>query len=131
MLISVVLSVQAHDRLAATERECLSKLASLESELLAIRAEREKLLEGREHAERELNTLRHAVSKHQQESQNRQSLLENKIHELETLTRTLPRPDSEFWQQPSAILVLLSVLMREGKRHATGMIFFSEVSRAS
>lgn len=77
----------AHDRLAASERECLCKLASLESELVQLRSERDEI-------STELQTLRRTAQQHQQDAHNRQSLLENKIQELETLTRTLPRPDS-------------------------------------
>lgn len=79
--------LQAHDRLAASERECLCKLASLESELVQLRSERDEI-------STELQTLRRTAQQHQQDAHNRQSLLENKIQELETLTRTLPRPDS-------------------------------------
>jgi septal ring factor EnvC (AmiA/AmiB activator) len=82
---------QAHDRLAELEGESLAKLAELETELGAIRAERDELLEGRRQVDEEVNTLRRAVMQQQQESQNRQSMLESKIMELETLTRTLPR----------------------------------------
>lgn len=81
--------LQAHDRLAASERECLCKLASLESELVQLRSERDELSS-------ELQTLRRTAQQHQQDAHNRQSVLENKIQELETLTRTLPRPDSMF-----------------------------------
>lgn len=83
--------MQAHERLAEVEGESLAKLAELETELGAIRAERDELLEGRRQVDEEVNTLRRAVMQQQQESQNRQSMLENKIMELETLTRTLPR----------------------------------------
>lgn len=84
----------AHERLAELEGESLAKLAELETELGAIRAERDELLEGRRQVDEEVNTLRRAVMQQQQESQNRQSLLENKIMELETLTRTLPKGSS-------------------------------------
>jgi hypothetical protein len=77
--------------LAEAEGESLAKLAELETELGAIRAERDDLLEDRRQVDEEVNTLRRAVMQQQQESQNRQSMLENKIIELETLTRTLPR----------------------------------------
>lgn len=85
------MSLEAHERLAELEGESLAKLAELETELGAIRAERDELLEGRRQVDEEVNTLRRAVMQQQQESQNRQSLLENKIMELETLTRTLPK----------------------------------------
>ncbi|XP_066998237.1 formin-like protein [Anabrus simplex] len=84
----------AHDRLAELERESLAKLAELETELGAVRAERDALMEDRRQVDEEVNTLRRAVMQQQQESQNRQSMLESKIMELETLTRTLPRGSS-------------------------------------
>lgn len=84
----------AHERLAELEGESLAKLAHLETELGAIRAERDELLEGRRQVDEEVNTLRRAVMQQQQESQNRQSMLESKIMELETLTRTLPKGSS-------------------------------------
>ena len=83
--------LEAHERLAELEGESLAKLAQLETELGAVRAERDELLEGRRQVDEEVSTLRRAVMQQQQESQNRQSLLENKIMELETLTRTLPK----------------------------------------
>jgi len=87
--------LEAHERLAELEGESLAKLAHLETELGAIRAERDELLEGRRQVDEEVNTLRRAVMQQQQESQNRQSMLESKIMELETLTRTLPK--GTFW----------------------------------
>nr|CAD7397943.1 unnamed protein product [Timema cristinae] len=81
----------AHDRLAELERESLYKLAELETELTTLRSERDELQENRRQVDEEVNTLRRAVMQQQQESQNRQSMLESKIMELETLTRTLPR----------------------------------------
>nr|CAD7433501.1 unnamed protein product [Timema monikensis] len=83
--------LQAHDRLAELERESLYKLAELETELTTLRSERDELQENRRQVDEEVNTLRRAVMQQQQESQNRQSMLESKIMELETLTRTLPR----------------------------------------
>ena len=65
----------------------MCKLASLESEVVQLRSERDELSS-------ELQTLRRTAQQHQQDAHNRQSVLENKIQELETLTRTLPRPDS-------------------------------------
>ncbi|KAK7791545.1 hypothetical protein R5R35_008345 [Gryllus longicercus] len=85
----------ANERLAEVERESLAKLAELETELGAVKAERDALLEDRRQVDEEVNTLRRAVMQQQQESQNRQSLLETKIMELETLTRTLPRSPSD------------------------------------
>ena len=79
------------DRLAEMERESLTKVAELETELFAVRAERDELLDLRRRVDEEVDTLRRAAAKQQQESRNRQSMLESKIVELETLTRTLPR----------------------------------------
>ncbi|KAG8222413.1 hypothetical protein J437_LFUL004872 [Ladona fulva] len=80
----------AHEKLAELERESLAKLAELETELGMLRSERDELHEGRRQIDEEVATLRRAVMQQQQESQNRQSMLESKIMELETLSRTLP-----------------------------------------
>lgn len=82
---------QAHDRVAEIEREALCKLAALETELSNVRAERDELHETRRKVDEEVSTLRRAVMHHEQESKNRQSLLESKMMELETLTKTLPK----------------------------------------
>lgn len=60
-------------------------------QLKALREERENLVQARQQVDEEVNTLRRVVQQHEQESKNRQSMLENKIMELETLTKTLPR----------------------------------------
>ncbi|XP_071446409.1 formin-like protein [Hetaerina americana] len=80
----------ANERLAELERESLAKMAELETELGAVRSERDELKEGRRQVDEEVATLRRAVMQQQQESQNRQSMLESKIMELETLSRNVP-----------------------------------------
>ncbi|KAF2904151.1 hypothetical protein ILUMI_02040 [Ignelater luminosus] len=82
---------QAHDRLQELESESLAKLAELETELAKVRQERDDLLENRRQVDEEVSTLRRAVQHHEQESKNRQSLLESKILQLETLTKSLPK----------------------------------------
>ncbi|XP_063364518.1 formin-like protein isoform X1 [Cydia amplana] len=77
----------AHERLAALEREAIAKLATLESELASVRQERDQLAEARRQVVEEVSTLRRA----QQDSRNRQSMLESKVQELESLTKSLPR----------------------------------------
>jgi hypothetical protein len=82
----------AHERLAETEGESLAKMAELQTELGAIRSERDGLLKDRRRVVEEVNTLRRAVMQQQQpqqESQKKQSMPQNKIMELEALTRTL------------------------------------------
>ncbi|KAL0268219.1 UNVERIFIED_CONTAM: hypothetical protein PYX00_010245 [Menopon gallinae] len=81
----------AHDRLLELQSQSLNKISELELQLKALREERENLLQARQQVDEEVNTLRRVVQQHEQESKNRQSLLENKIMELETLTKTLPR----------------------------------------
>lgn len=81
----------AHDKLGEIEREALSKLASLETELSQVRSEREELMESRRQVDEEVTTLRRVVKQHEQESRNRQSMLETKIMELESLTQSLPK----------------------------------------
>ncbi|XP_012541550.1 formin-like protein isoform X1 [Monomorium pharaonis] len=77
----------AHDRMTELERESLSKLAELETELGAIKVEYAEALEARKSVEEELATLK----KQRQDSARRQSVLENKIIELENLTGTLTK----------------------------------------
>ncbi|XP_045498221.1 formin-like protein isoform X2 [Colias croceus] len=77
----------AHERLAALERDAIAKLATLESELAQVRQERDQLAEARRQVVEEVSTLRRA----QQDSRNRQSMLESKVQELESLTKSLPR----------------------------------------
>ncbi|XP_011644536.1 formin-like protein CG32138 isoform X1 [Pogonomyrmex barbatus] len=80
----------AHDRMAELERESLAKLAELETELGAIKVEYSEALEARRLVEEELAALK----RQRQDSARRQSVLENKIIELETLTGTLTKGSS-------------------------------------
>ncbi|XP_012272869.1 formin-like protein CG32138 [Orussus abietinus] len=80
----------AHDRMAELERESLAKLAELETELGAIKVEYADALEARRLVEEELTALK----RQRQDSARRQSVLENKIIELETLTGTLAKGTS-------------------------------------
>ncbi|XP_071645699.1 formin-like protein isoform X2 [Temnothorax longispinosus] len=80
----------AHDRMAELERESLAKLAELETELGAIKVEYTEALEARRLVEEELAALK----RQRQDSARRQSVLENKIIELETLTGTLTKGSS-------------------------------------
>lgn len=72
------------------ERESLAKLAELETELGALKVEYNDLLESRRQVEEELAALK----RQKQDSARRQSVLENKIMELETLTGTLTKGTS-------------------------------------
>lgn len=72
------------------ERESLAKLAELETELGALKVEFTDLLESRRQVEEELAALK----RQKQDSARRQSVLENKIMELETLTGTLTKGSS-------------------------------------
>ncbi|XP_066588389.1 formin-like protein isoform X2 [Prorops nasuta] len=80
----------AHDRMAELERESLAKLAELETELGALKVEYADALESRRLIEEELRALK----QQKQDSARRQSVLENKIIELETLTGTLTKGSS-------------------------------------
>lgn len=80
---------QAHDRLTELEHESLAQLAALESALSTARAEREEALDSKRAIEEEVAHLRRLVDDQKQESQSKQSLLEEKIQEL--IQRTLPR----------------------------------------
>ncbi|KAI5710086.1 hypothetical protein M8J75_005541 [Diaphorina citri] len=79
----------AHERLAEFERESMAQLSALESALGAARAERDEAAQCKRAFEEEVATLRRVVNETQQESQSRQSMLEEKIQEL--ISRTLPR----------------------------------------
>lgn len=76
--------------MAELERESLAKLAELETELGAIKVEYSEALEARRLVEEELTALK----RQRQDSARRQSVLENKIIELETLTGTLTKGSS-------------------------------------
>ncbi|XP_026295171.1 formin-like protein CG32138 isoform X5 [Apis mellifera] len=80
----------AHDRMTELERESLAKLAELETELGALKVEYADAVEARRLAEEELTALK----RQKQDSARRQSVLENKIIELETLTGTLTKGSS-------------------------------------
>lgn len=82
----------AHERLGELERESLAQLTALESALGTARAERDEATQCKRAFEEEVATLRRVVNETQQESQCRQSMLEDKIQEL--ITRTLPRDSS-------------------------------------
>lgn len=86
------LILQAHDRLTEVERDSLAQLAALESALSTARAERDEVIESKRAIEEEVAHLRRLVDDQKQESQSRQSLLEEKIQEL--IKRTLPRGTS-------------------------------------
>nr|CAI5834688.1 unnamed protein product [Callosobruchus analis] len=72
-----------HESLQDTEHRALEQIASLETELLQIRQERDDLLEVKKRADEEVSTLRRVVQHHEQESKNRQSMFESKMAELE------------------------------------------------
>lgn len=82
---------QVHDRLQEVEYHALEKIANLETELKQLRQERDELLETRRQVDEEVTTLRRKVQHHEQESKNRQSVLESKIMELENITKSLPK----------------------------------------
>ncbi|XP_043579295.1 formin-like protein isoform X3 [Bombus pyrosoma] len=88
----------AHDRMAELERESLAKLAELETELGALKVEYADAVEARRLAEEELTALK----RQKQDSARRQSVLENKIIELETLTGTLTKGSSANLRNGSA-----------------------------
>lgn len=69
------------------QRESLAKLAELETELGKLKLDYTEALETRKKIEEELIALK----RQRQDSARRQSILENKIIELETLTGTLTK----------------------------------------
>lgn len=75
------------------EHQALEKIASLETELIQVRQERDELIEVKKKADEEVSTLRRVVQHHEQESKNRQSMFESKMAELENVS-TIPRGSS-------------------------------------
>ncbi|XP_076627442.1 formin-like protein isoform X1 [Colletes latitarsis] len=88
----------AHDRMTELERESLAKLAELETELGALKVEYADAVDARRLAEEELTALK----RQKQDSARRQSVLENKIIELETLTGTLTKGSTASHRNGSA-----------------------------
>lgn len=66
----------------------MAQLAALEGALGAAKSERDEILENKRIIEEEVANLRRLVDDQKQESQSRQSMLEEKIQEL--IKRTLP-----------------------------------------
>ncbi|XP_043258579.1 formin-like protein [Colletes gigas] len=88
----------AHERMTELERESLAKLAELETELGALKVEYADAVDARRLAEEELTALK----RQKQDSARRQSVLENKIIELETLTGTLTKGSTASHRNGSA-----------------------------
>ncbi|XP_028128307.1 formin-like protein [Diabrotica virgifera virgifera] len=84
---------QLHERLQDIEHRALENIASLETELIQVRQERDELVEVKKKADEEVSTLRRVVQHHEQESKNRQSMFESKMAELETMG-SIPRGTS-------------------------------------
>lgn len=78
-----------HERLQDVEHSALEKIASLETELIQVRQEKDELVEVKKKADEEVSTLRRVV----QESKNRQSMFESKMAELEHMS-SMPRGSS-------------------------------------
>lgn len=78
------------------ERESLAQIANLESILNQVKNERDELLEGHKRIEEEVATLRRTVSDQKQQSQSRQSMLEEKIQQLISSTGNTLNHFSEF-----------------------------------
>lgn len=82
-MLTLIDLFQALDRLAEVERESLYKIAELESALVTLREERDEIRNKWQSAHHEMSTLRKQVSDKETESLKRQSLLENRIKELQ------------------------------------------------
>ncbi|XP_067643808.1 formin-like protein isoform X2 [Eurosta solidaginis] len=74
--------------------EFMYKLAELETEVAVLKAEREDLLTTKLKFDEEVTTLRRILKQNEQELKKRDSLLQSKNLELQTLTRSLPRSGS-------------------------------------
>lgn len=71
--------------------ELLYKLAEMETEVRFLSAEREDLMATKLKFDEEVCTLRRILKQNEQELKKRESLLQSKNLELQTLTRSLPR----------------------------------------
>ncbi|XP_075159897.1 formin-like protein isoform X2 [Haematobia irritans] len=74
--------------------ELLYKLAEMDTEVRFLKAEREDLLATKLKFDEEVTTLRRILKQNEQELKKRESLLQSKNLELQTLTRSLPRSPS-------------------------------------
>ena len=74
--------------------ELLYKLAEMETEVRYLRTEREDLMATKLKFDEEVCTLRRILKQNEQELKKRESLLQSKNLELQTLTRSLPRSGS-------------------------------------
>lgn len=61
------------------EHSALENIATLETELIQVRQERDELIEVKKKADEEVSTLRRVVQHHEQESKNRKSLSDSKF----------------------------------------------------
>ncbi|XP_037936531.1 formin-like protein isoform X2 [Teleopsis dalmanni] len=75
--------------------ELMYKLAELENEALTLKVEREELLATKLKFDEEVTTLRRILKQNEQELKKRDSLLQSKNLELQTLTRSLPRSNGD------------------------------------
>ncbi|TMW51563.1 hypothetical protein DOY81_003350 [Sarcophaga bullata] len=74
--------------------ELLYKLAEMETEVRYLRTEREDLMATKLKFDEEVCTLRRILKQNEQELKKRESMLQSKNLELQTLTRSLPRSGS-------------------------------------
>ncbi|XP_057654927.1 formin-like protein isoform X1 [Diorhabda carinulata] len=86
---------QLHERLQDVEHRALENIASLETELIQVRQERDELVEVKKKADEEVSTLRRVVQHHEQESKNRQSMFESKTAESEPSAPASRKSESE------------------------------------
>ncbi|XP_013116717.1 formin-like protein isoform X1 [Stomoxys calcitrans] len=76
--------------------ELLYKLAEVDTEVRFLKADREDLLATKLKFDEEVTTLRRILKQNEQELKKRESLLQSKNLELQTLTRSLPRSTSNI-----------------------------------
>lgn len=74
--------------------ELLYKLAEMETEVRFLKTEREDLINTKMQFDEEVSTLRRILKQSEQELKKRESLLQSKNLELQTLSRSLPRSTS-------------------------------------
>lgn len=83
---------RASDRIAEIERDASFSIANMQTDLQQLRLERDELMQQQRMFDEEMQMLKMALQKHEQESKSRESML----IELENFSKTLPKGTS--WQ---------------------------------
>lgn len=83
------------------EHRALENIATLETELIQVRQERDELIEVKKKADEEVSTLRRVVQHHEQESRNRKSLSDSKLVDGDLSIFNASKFSNEFFSDRS------------------------------